>query len=319
MSADTEPHGSDLPGRRPRARVSVVSVSIDLGAGRRGVDMGPSALRIAGVTEELERLGLEVREIGTVTAGGFETTEPGESRTRFLDEIHDVSVRTCEMVRRGLDQGCFPLTLGGDHSLSIGSVNAVATHYRERGESIGVIWADAHADMNVPATTPSGNIHGMSLAVLTGRGHPKLTGLAGPRPALRPENVVLVGTRDVDHGERALIDELGVRVLTMSEIDERGLGSCLDEAMERASSGTAGFHLSVDLDVLDPRLAPGVGTPVQGGLTYREGHLMCEKAARSGRLLSLEVVELNPVLDDRNHTANLAVGLVASALGRTIL
>lgn len=299
--------------------ISVVSVSIDLGAGRRGVDMGPSALRIAGITEEVERLGRSVNEIGTVTAGGFETTEPGESRTRFLDEIHDVAVRTCDMVRSGLDRGCLPVTLGGDHSLSIGSVSAVSSHYRDRGESIGLIWADAHADMNVPDTTPSGNIHGMSLAVLLGHGHPKLTGIAGREPALRPENVSLVGTRDVDPGERKLLAELGIRVFTMSEIDERGLGSCFDEAMERASAGTAGFHLSLDLDVLDPRFAPGVGTPVQGGLSYREGHLMCEKAARSRGLLSVEVVELNPVLDDRNHTARLAVGLVASALGRTIL
>lgn len=299
--------------------VSVVTVSIDLGAGRRGVDMGPSALRIAGISEEIEKLGLEVNEIGTVTAGGFETTEPGESRTRFLDEIHDVAVRTCHMVLDGLGRDCLPLTVGGDHSLSIGSVNAVASHYSVKGQRIGLIWADAHADMNVPATTPSGNIHGMSLAVLMGHGHPKLTGIAGEQPAVRPENVVLVGTRDVDPGERRLISELGIRVFTMSEIDERGLGSCFDEAMERAGSGTAGFHLSLDLDVLDPRFAPGVGTPVQGGLSYREGHLMCEKAARSGRLLSLEVVELNPVLDDRNHTARLAVGLVASALGRTIL
>lgn len=299
--------------------VSVLSVSIDLGAGRRGVDMGPSALRIAGIDDEIERLGHSVDEIGTVTAGGFETTEPGESRTRFLDEIHDVAVRTSERVRAGLGRGCLPLTLGGDHSLSIGSVSAVAAHYRERGESIGVIWADAHADMNVPATTPSGNIHGMSLAVLLGHGHPKLTGMPGEQPALRPENVALVGTRDVDPGERDLLAALGIRVFTMSEIDERGLGTCLDEAIERVCAGTAGFHLSLDLDVLDPRFAPGVGTPVQGGLSYREGHLMCEKAARSGNLLSLEVVELNPVLDDRNHTARLAVGLVASALGRTIL
>ena len=296
--------------------IALVSVSIDLGAGRRGVDMGPSALRIAGITGGLESIGHSVTEFGTITAGGLETTEAGESALRFLDEIANVVGRTREAVRAGLDGGCFPLVLGGDHSLSIGSVAAVAEHYRGRGRSIGVIWVDAHADMNRPETTPSGNIHGMSLAVLLGRGHSRLTHRV---PSVKPENASVLGARELDAGEKRLISELGVRVFTMSEIDERGVATCMDEALERANAGTAGFHLSLDLDALDPRVAPGVGTPVQGGLTYREGHLVCEKAARSGRLLSLEVVELNPVLDDRNHTAVLAVGLVASALGKTIL
>lgn len=296
--------------------IALVSVSIDLGAGRRGVDMGPSALRIAGITGELESVGHTVTEFGTITAGGLETTDAGESALRFLDEIDNVVRRTREAVRAGLDGGCFPLVLGGDHSLSIGSVAAVAEHYRRQDRSIGVIWVDAHADMNRPETTPSGNIHGMSLAVLLGRGHPRLTHRV---PSVKPENASVLGARELDAGEKRLISELGIRVFTMSEIDERGAATCMDEALERANAGTAGFHLSLDLDALDPRVAPGVGTPVQGGLTYREGHLVCEKAARSGRLLSLEVVELNPVLDDRNHTAVLAVGLVASALGKTIL
>ncbi|MDE2793394.1 MAG: arginase [Gemmatimonadota bacterium] len=296
--------------------IALVSVSIDLGAGRRGVDMGPSALRIAGITGELESIGHSVTEFGTITAGGLETTEAGESALRFLDEIEKVVGRTREAVRAGLDGACFPLVLGGDHSLSIGSVAAVAEHYRRQDRSIGVIWVDAHADMNRPETTPSGNIHGMSLAVLLGRGHPRLTHRV---PSVKPENASVLGARELDAGEKRLISELGIRVFTMSEIDERGAATCMDEALERANAGTAGFHLSLDLDALDPRVAPGVGTPVQGGLTYREGHLVCEKAARSGRLLSLEVVELNPVLDDRNHTAVLAVGLVASALGKTIL
>lgn len=278
--------------------------------------MGPSALRIAGITGELESIGHSVTEFGTITAGGLETTEAGESALRFLDEIASVVGRTRAAVRAGLEGGCFPLVLGGDHSLSIGSVAAVAEHYRQRNRSIGVIWVDAHADMNRPETTPSGNIHGMSLAVLLGRGHPRLTCRI---PSVKPENASVLGARELDAGEKRLISELGVRVFTMSEIDERGVATCMDEALERANAGTAGFHLSLDLDALDPRVAPGVGTPVQGGLTYREGHLVCEKAARSGRLLSLEVVELNPVLDDRNHTAALAVGLVASALGKTIL
>ena len=296
--------------------IALISVSIDLGAGRRGVDMGPSALRIAGITREIETIGHRLTELGTITAGGLETTDAGEGALPFLDEIVNVAAQTREVVTRGLGMGCTPLVLGGDHSLSIGSVAAVADHYRERGESIGLIWVDAHADMNRPHTTPSGNVHGMSLAVLLGHGHGRLT---TPPPSLRPENVSVLGARELDGGEKELIAELGVRVFTMSEIDERGAAPCMDEAVARATAGTAGFHLSLDLDALDPRLAPGVGTPVKGGLTYREGHLVCEKASRSGRLLSLEVVELNPVLDDRNHTAVLAVGLIASALGKTIL
>ena len=278
--------------------------------------MGPSALRIAGITRELESIGHRVTEFGTITAGGLETTESGDSPLPFLDEIAKVAAHTREMVEVGLSHGCMPLVLGGDHSLSIGSVAAVAEHRRGRGESIGVVWVDAHADMNRPHTSPTGNIHGMSLAVLLGHGESRLT---RPVPSVKPENASVLGARELDPGERALIAELGVRVFTMSEIDERGVAACMDEALERANAGTAGFHLSLDLDALDPRVAPGVGTPVQGGLTYREGHLVCEKTARSERLLSLEVVELNPVLDDRNHTALLAVGLVASALGKTIL
>ena len=278
--------------------------------------MGPSALRIAGITRELESIGHRVTEFGTITAGGLETTESGDSPLPFLDEIAKVAAHTREMVGMGLARGCMPLVLGGDHSLSIGSVAAVAEHHRRRGESIGVIWVDAHADMNRPHTSPTGNIHGMPLAVLLGHGEPRLT---RPVPSVKPENASVLGARELDPGERALIAELGVRVITMSEIDERGVGACMDEALERANTGTAGFHLSLDLDALDPRVAAGVGTPVQGGLTYREGHLVCEKVSRSRRLLSLEVVELNPVLDDRNHTALLAVGLVASALGKTIL
>ena len=281
--------------------------------------MGPSALRIAGITEAIESLGYTVSEIGTVTAGGFETAHQGETRTRFLEEIVEVARRVGTMVSEGLADGCLPLILGGDHSLSVGSVGAVAEHFRARGESIGVIWVDAHADMNRPETTPSGNIHGMSLAVLLGHGHARLVELFGATPYVRAENVSVLGARELDSGEKALLSELGVRVFTMSEIDERGVGACMEEALKRANDGTSGLHLSFDLDVLDPRVAPGVGTPVQGGLTYREGHLVCEKAARSGRLLSLEIVELNPVLDDRNHTARLAVGLVASALGKSIL
>ena len=303
--------------RRQQPRdIALISVSIDLGAGRRGVDMGPSALRIAGISREIEAIGHSVTELGTITAGGLETTEAGETALRFLNEVAHVADRTREAVEQGLARGCTPLVLGGDHSLSIGSVSAVADHYREQGASLGVIWVDAHADMNRPHTSPTGNIHGMPLAVLLGFGEERLT---RGRASVRPENVSVLGARSLDEGEKRLIRESGVRVFTMSEIDERGVAPCMDEALQRANDGTGGFHLSLDLDALDPRVAPGVGTPIRGGLTYREGHLVCEKASRSGTLLSLEVVELNPVLDDRNQTAQLGVGLVASALGATIL
>lgn len=296
--------------------VALISVSMDLGAGRRGVDMGPSALRIAGLTKALEAIGRRVIEVGTITARDMEMLEPGDGRVRFISEVPRVTERVREMVLQALADGYMPLVLGGDHALSIGSVAGTAGHYRSRNKSVGVIWIDAHADMNRPSTTPSGNIHGMPLAVLMGHGDERLT---RGQPSVRPENVTVMGAREIDKGERELISRLGVRVFTMPEVDEKGVAACMDEALERANDGTAGFHLSLDLDSLDPALAPGVGTPVQGGLTYREGHLLCEKAARSGRMVSLEVVELNPVLDDRNRTAVLAVGLLTSALGKTVL
>jgi len=307
-----------MPVSRDRT-LALVSVFIDLGAGRRGVDMGPSALRIAGLTEKVKEMGYDVRESGAVYASGPEATAPGESRTRFLAEITDVCERSHAIVREVLADGCFPLVLGGDHSLSIGTVSAVAAHHRARGERIGLIWVDAHTDMNTPETTPSGNIHGMGLAVLTGRGPEPLLRLGGHAPAVRPENVCVIGARDIDDREKETVRAQGVRVFTMSEIDERGIAACVDEAIRRASDGTAGYHLSFDLDGIDPMVAPGVGTPVAGGMTYREAHLVCEKAARSDRLVSLEVVELNPVLDSENRTGRLGVELVLSALGKTIL
>lgn len=299
--------------------VAIVSVSIDLGAGRRGVDMGPSALRIAGLGERLEDLGYELREVGTVNASGPEVIAAGERRAKFLPEITGVARRTHDLVRGVLDEGCLPLILGGDHSLSVGSTAAVAGHYRDRGESLGVIWIDAHTDMNTPESTPSGNIHGMALAILTGRGPDELVRLGGHVPAVDPSRVCVVGARSIDGSEREVVREAGLRVFTMTEVDERGMARCMDEAMERAGEGTAGYLLSFDLDVLDPLVAPGVGTPVAGGITYREAHLACEKVARSGRMVAMEMVELNPVLDLENRTARLAVGLVSSALGKTIL
>ncbi len=297
----------------------MVSVLMDLGAGRRGVDMGPSAIRIAGLRETLRGLDYRIREMGTVVATDPERTKQEDPRARYLHEVESVCRRARDLVEDALVRGCMPLVLGGDHSIAIGSVAGVSRFHARRQERIGLIWVDAHSDMNTPETSPSGNVHGMPLAVLTGHGPRVLTSLADLPPAVRPENVSMIGVRQIDPAEREVVTSSGVRVFTMSEVDERGIAPCVDEAIARACAGTAGFHLSYDLDSLDPMIAPGVGTPVAGGLTFREGHLICEKVARSGRLLSLEVVELNPVLDARNRTARMAVGLIASALGQTIL
>jgi arginase len=299
--------------------IALVSVSIDLGAGRRGVDMGPSALRIAGLGNALESLGLRVRELGTVNAPPPETVGPGDPTARYLPEIAQVCATTRRLLAGALADGCFPLILGGDHSLSMGSVSAVADFYRARGEKIGVIWVDAHTDMNSPEISPSGNIHGMSLGVLTGRGAPELLNLADAIPAVDPAHVSVIAAREIDEEEKIRVRESGIRVFTMSEVDDRGLSACVDEAIERATRGTAGFHVSFDLDSTDPLIAPGVGTPVSGGITYREAHLICEKVHRSGKLLSFELVELNPVLDLGNRTAQFGVEIISSALGKSIL
>ena len=299
--------------------LALVSVLMDLGAGRRGVDMGPSAIRIAGLRETLEGLDYRVREMGTVVATDPERSEQQDLNARYLPEVESVCRRARDLVEDALVQGCMPLVLGGDHSIAMGSVAGVSRFHARSRERVGLIWVDAHSDMNTPGTSPSGNVHGMPLAVLTGHGPRVLRSLADREPAVRPENVSMIGVRQIDPAERDVVISSGVRVFTMPEIDERGIAACVDEAIARASEGTAGFHLSYDLDSLDPMIAPGVGTPVSGGLTFREGHLICEKVARSGRLLSLEVVELNPVLDAHNRTAHMAVGLIASALGKTIL
>ena len=299
--------------------LALVSVLMDLGAGRRGVDMGPSAIRIAGLRDALEGLDYRIREMGTVVATDPERTEQEDLHARYLPEVASVCRRARDLVEDALDRGCMPLVLGGDHSIAVGSVAGVSRFHARRRERIGLLWVDAHSDMNTPGTSPSGNVHGMPLAVLTGHGPEVLKSLAGRHPAVRPENVSMIGVRKIDPAEREVIISSGVRVFTMSEVDERGVAPCVDEAIARASAGTAGFHLSYDLDSLDPMIAPGVGTPVAGGLTFREGHLICEKVARSGRLVSLDMVELNPVLDDHNRTARMAVGLIASALGQTIL
>lgn len=296
--------------------IAIFGVPIDLGAGRRGVDMGPSAMRYTGLHGRLEALGYSVRDLGNIPAPMVETSEqpaPG-AKLRYLEPIAELCAALAGAVAASVARGQTPVVLGGDHSLSIGSVSGSA-----RGRTLGLVWVDAHADFNTAETTPSGNIHGMSVAALTGHGHPLLTGLAGRTPAIRPEHVALVGVRDLDPREREALRASGIYVATMHEIDRRGMAAVLDEAARVVTRGTDGFHLSFDLDVVDPREAPGVGTPVFGGISRREAHLAMEILAQTGAIRSLDVVEVNPILDERNATAALAVELLLSALGKRIL
>ena len=295
--------------------IAIIGVPLDLGAGRRGVDMGPSAMRYAGLRERIAALGYRVRDLGNLAVPLAEQIEPpdADEPLRYLQPIVGVVRDLAQQVRDVISSNTLPIILGGDHSMSIGSV-AGAAHNRR----IGVIWLDAHGDYNTPETTPSGNIHGMGLAVLTGRGHPTLTGLIGRAPVIRPGDAALVGVRNLDDGERELLRTSGVHVFTMHDIDRRGMAAVMEEAILHVSASTSGFHLSFDLDVLDPHEAPGVGTPVLGGITYREAHLAMELVAASGRLISLDLVEVNPILDTRNMTALLAVEFALSALGKTI-
>ena len=303
----------------PTRSVSLLAVHMDLGAGRRGVDMGPSALRVARLSERVTALGWEVSELGAVHVEEPEVCPVGEAHAKYLHEVRACCVELRDKALGALAEGHVPLALGGDHSIAIGSIAAQAIHHRRAGLPVGLIWVDAHADMNTPESSPSGNIHGMPLAVCLGKGPPELTGLAGGPAALDARHVSIVGARDLDGEEREIVRRSGVRCYTMSEIDERGIAVCLDEAIARATEGTAGIHLSFDLDGVDPEYAPGVGTAVAGGLTYREAHLACEKVARTGRLLGMDLVELNPILDEGNRTARLGVELILSAFGKTIL
>jgi arginase len=293
-------------------KVMMVGAPMDLGAGRRGVDMGPSALRLAGLGERLAQLGYDVRDVGNVGVEQPESVPEGTSDARYWDEIQ----RTCslleEQVYGALRDGQFPVVLGGDHSLAMGSVSGAARWFGERERTMGVIWIDAHTDMNTPATSPSGNVHGMPLGYLLGLG-------AFGKRRIDPRNTALVGLRDIDPTEAPNVRESGVHAFTMRHIDERGLRAVMEDAMRVACEGTEGFHLSFDIDSVDPDEAPGVGTPVPGGLTYREAHLAMEMIADYGRMTSMDIVEVNPVLDTANRTARLAVEFVLSAMGKRIL
>lgn len=299
--------------------IHVLGVPIDLGAGRRGVDMGPSAVRIAGLRERLERLGYTVTDVGDVPVRIPESADSGDPRARFLEEIAAVNRSVAERVRAILDDGALPLVLGGDHSISIGSIAGAAAWARAREDEIGLLWFDAHPDLNVPGTSPSGNVHGMPLAATLGYGAPELVELAGFSPKVRPERTVLIGARDVDPAERDLARECGLRVFTMREVDEHGIVPILEEALAIVSEGTAGFWVSLDMDFVDPNYAPGVGTPVKGGVNYREGHLALEIVSDTDGMIGMDLVETNPILDERNRTGRLGVELILSAFGKTIL
>jgi len=305
---------------RPIRRIRIIGVPLDMGASRRGVDMGPSAMRVAGLEARLEALGHEVTDAGNIRVEIAETQSTGNASARYLKEIAETCTRTAEAVLQTLEDGMTPLVLGGDHSLAAGSVSGVAEFHRRLGQKIGVLWIDAHSDINTPETSPSGNVHGMPLAALLGLGPEPLGQILYPGPKIAPENTVLVGVRDIDSAERENIRRAGVaEVYTMRDIDERGMRTVMEEALRAAGKGTAGYHVSLDMDWIDPEDAPGVGTPVRGGVTYREAHLAMEILADYGGLLSFEMVEVNPIIDEHNRTADLAVELACSAFGKKIL
>lgn len=299
-------------------KVQIIGVPVDLGASRRGVDMGPSALRVAEIDRHVAELGCEVRDAGDLQVTVPESVSFGDRSLRFVDGIVTLSRRLAEAVQRALDEGWLPLVLGGDHSIAIGSIAGSSAHFTSRRQKLGVIWFDAHADMNTVETTPSGNIHGMGLAVCLGIGDQRLTSVGTPGAKIDGRNVALVGARELDAGERQHLRDSGVHVFTIRDIDERGVRQVMEDAIRVASAGTAGIHVQLDVDVLDPDEAPGTGTPVRGGLSYREAHLAMEMLADAEKVAALDVVEINPILGHANETAELAVELVLSALGKRI-
>jgi arginase len=304
----------------PRVRpVHIIGVSLDLGGNRRGVDMGPSAFRIAGLGERLTALGMPVVDEGDLVAPIPEVKAVGDPQKKYIREIARVCERLYQTSLAALERGGFPLVLGGDHSLAAGSVAATADCLRRTGGALGLIWVDAHGDMNTPSSSTSGNVHGMPLASLLGPEPTELSSIGGFSPKVLPGRTVLIGIRNLDEREKEIVRSSGVHVFTMKDIDRSGIATVMEQALAFAADGTAGVHVSFDLDVCDPTIAPGVGTPVKGGLDYREAHMLMEMAADSGLLRGLDLVEVNPILDDRNMTAILGVELASSALGQKIL
>jgi arginase len=300
-------------------KIRVIGVPLDLGQSRRGVDMGPSAVRVAGLEARLEALGHVVEDSGNVAVAIPEQKKEGAANAKYLKEITATCTKSAELVLKTLEAGKVPIVLGGDHSVAAGTVAGVAEFYRKQDQRVGLIWIDAHSDINTPDTSPSGNVHGMPLAAIMGLGPDELGNIFNFSPKINPENCVLVGIRDVDAHEKENIRQAGVEVFTMRDIDERGMRAVMEEALRMAGRGTAGYHVSLDMDWIDPEDAPGVGTPVWGGATYREAHLAMEIISDHGRMLSFEIVEVNPVIDEHNQTADLAVELTLSAFGKKIL
>jgi arginase len=300
-------------------KIRIIGVPMDLGQSRRGVDMGPSALRVAGLQTRLKQLGHSVEDIGNMPVKQPEEQPYGEKRAKYLHEIAETCRDLAEMTEKTLSEGFLPLVLGGDHSIAIGTCSGVSDFFRKQSKKIGCLWLDAHGDMNTPESSPSGNVHGMPLASLIGYGAPELVELLGYKPKVEPRNVAIVGVRELDAKERRLVKDSGVHALTMRDIDERGMREVMSEALRFATDDTEGIAVSVDMDLIDPSDAPGVGTPVRGGITYREAHLAMEMIADSEATASLEVVEINPVIDLHNKTALLGVEMALSALGKKIL
>jgi arginase len=299
--------------------IHVLGVPMDLGSGRRGVDMGPSAIRIAGLSERLKELGNKIVDDGDIDIKNMEEIRVGDARARYLKEISRVSEILARHTEQVMTQEHFPLILGGDHSVAVGSISGIAAFARKRRKKIGILWVDAHGDMNTPATSPSGNVHGMPLASLLGSGPSDLKKVAGDFKKVDPDNVALVGVRSLDGGERKFIEQTGVHVYTMSDIDRQGIHRVMKKALGKVTDGTDYVHVSFDLDAVDPTIAPGVGTPVKGGLDYREAHLIMESIHDADIMSSLELVEVNPILDAQNTSAEFAVELVQSAFGKRIL
>lgn len=300
-------------------KIRIIGVPMDLGASRRGVDMGPSAVRVAGLNSRLKHLGRQVEDIGNISVKQPEEQHYGEKNAKYLDAISETCKGLAEITRKTLDEDLVPLVLGGDHSIAVGTTAGAAAHFQKKSKRIGLIWLDAHGDMNTPESSPSGNVHGMPLASIMGYGPSELTELAGIKPTVEPRSIVLVGIRDLDAKERRLVKESGVHVFTMRDIDERGMREVMSDALRFATDDTAGVAVSLDMDFVDPTDAPGVGTPVRGGVTYREAHLALEMIADSRAMISFELVEINPVIDLHNTTAMLGVELVLSGLGKKIL
>jgi len=301
------------------SKISIIGVPMDLGADRRGVDMGPSALRYADLNERLIELGCEVEDLGDLDVIIPETRHYGDPHAKYLREIADACRHLAQLVLRAYDHGRTPLVLGGDHSIAVGTVSGMAEAYRRRGKTLGLLWFDAHADMNTPEISPSGNVHGMPMAAIMGYGPRELTRIFEFSPKVRPDHVAMIGIREVDKEERELVKQSGIRVFTMKEIDKRGIGSVMDEALSIVTRDADGFSVTLDADFLDPYDSPGVATPVRGGADYREAHLAMEMVADTKKMASLEITEINPILDVHNKTAHLGMELILSAFGKQIL